>query len=127
MPLKWKFKSSFIGFLYWCNSQMQEDSIITNILSIAGAGLLILLTGLSFLFFRDFISKNIRYFLPIPPIGVAAYIYVFNLYQHNNGDFTGRLTGTIKEILLSVGIISFTFATFVVLLILFIGTFRKFV
>jgi hypothetical protein len=104
---------------------MQDDSVITNILSIAGAGLLLLLTGLSFLFFRDFISRNIRYFLPIPPIGVAAYIYVFNLYQHNNGDLMGRLTGIIKEILLSVGIVSLTFAAFVTLLIFFISTMRR--
>jgi hypothetical protein len=105
---------------------MQEDPTLTNILSIAGAGLLILLTGLSFLVFRDFISRHIRFFLPIPPIGVAAYIYVFNLYQHKNGDLTGHLTGIAKEIFLSIGVISFTFATFAVLLILFIGTVRKF-
>ena len=104
---------------------MQEDSILTNILSIAGAGLLILLTGLSFLAFRDFISNHIRYFLPIPPIGVAAYIYVFNLYQHKNGDLSHQIYETIKEILISIGIISFSFAVFVVLLILFIGNMRK--
>jgi hypothetical protein len=104
---------------------MQEDSTLTNILSITGAGLLILLTGLSFLFFRDFISKNIRYFLPIPPIGVAAYIYVFNLFQHNEGDFSGSIAVTIKEILLSVSIVAFTFTTFVLFLILFINAIRK--
>jgi len=104
---------------------MQEDSTLTNILSITGAGLLILLTGLSFLFFRDFISRNIRYFLPIPPIGVAAYIYVFNLYQHNNGDFTRSFVVTIKEILLSVSLVAFTFTTFVLFLIVFINTVRK--
>jgi hypothetical protein len=106
---------------------MQEDSTLTNILSITGAGLLILLTGFSFLFFRDFISKNIRYFLPIPPIGVAAYIYVFNLFQHNNGDFSGNIAETIKEILLSVSIVAFTFAIFVLLLIVFISTMREWI
>lgn len=104
---------------------MHEDPTLTNILSIAGAGLLILVTGLSFLFFRDFIARHIRYFLPIPPIGVAAYIYVFNLYQHNNGNMTVRLSGTIKEIFLSVGVTSLTFGVFVVFLIMFISTFRK--
>jgi hypothetical protein len=104
---------------------MKENSILTNILSIAGAGFLILLTGVSFLFLRDYISKYIRYFLPIPPIGVAAYIYVFNLYQHNNGNLPSRLNGIVKEILFSVGVIAFTFGVFVVLLILFINTIRK--
>ncbi len=104
---------------------MQDDSTLTNILSITGAGFLILLTGLSFLLFRDFISKHIRYFLPIPPIGVAAYIYVFNLYQYYNGDLTDSLSGTLKEILLSIGIMSISFTAFVVLLVLIIGTTRK--
>jgi len=104
---------------------MQEDATLTNILSITGAGLLILLTGLSFLFFRDSISKNIRFFLPIPPIGVAAYVYVFNLYQFNNGGLSGSLLGLIKEILKGVGIISISFAAFVIVLILFINMMQK--
>jgi hypothetical protein len=104
---------------------MQDDSTLINILSIAGAGLIILLTGLSFLFFRDFITKNIRLFLPIPPIGVAAYIYIVNLYQHHNGDLTDRFSATIGEILLSVGIVSLTYTAFIVVLILFINGIRK--
>jgi hypothetical protein len=104
---------------------MTNDSTITNILSIIGAGLIILLTGIFFLFFRDFISKYIRLFLPIPPIGVAAYIYIFNLYQHNNGNLPGPLSETIKEISLSVGIMSLTFTAFVIFLIVFIDTIRK--
>lgn len=105
---------------------MQENSVLTNILAIAGAGLLIFLTGIGFLVFRDFITRNLRYFLPLPPIGVAAYIYVYNLYQHYNGNITSDLSGTIKEVLLSVGVVSGSFAAFVVLLILFINTTRKF-
>lgn len=104
---------------------MQGDSILINILSITGAGFLILLTGLGFLVFRNFIADHIRYFLPIPPIGVAAYIYVFNLYQHYDGNLDVRFSGTLKEILLSVGVVSFSFAAFVVILILFIATTRK--
>jgi len=104
---------------------MQEESNVINFLSIAGAGLIIFLTGLSFLFFRDFFSRNIRFVLPIPPIGVAAYIYIFNLYHHNNGNLTARSSETIKEVLLSVGIMSFAFTAFVIFLIVFIDASRK--
>lgn len=104
---------------------MQEEPNLTNILSIAGAGLLIFLTGLSFLFFREFISRNIRFFLPLPPIAVAAYIYVINLYQQKNGLLTDTFVDITKEVIISVGFASFSFATFVGLLILFINTFRK--
>ena len=104
---------------------MKEDSIIINILSIAGAGLLLLLTGIVFLIFRDYISKHIRFFLPIPPVGVAAYIYVYNLYLHNGGRIAGNLSSTAKEVFLSVIIVSLSFAVFVVLLIIFINFFRN--
>ncbi len=104
---------------------MQKDSILINILSITGAGLLILLTGTTFLVFRDFISKYIRYFLPLPPVGVAAYIYVYNLYQHYNGEVTNSVSVTIKEILLGVGVVSVSFAVFVGVLVVFIDIFRK--
>lgn len=105
---------------------MKEDTTITNILSIAGAGLLILISGLFFLLIKDFTGRNIRYFLPLPPIAVAAYIYVFNLYQHNNGELSGNLSGLFKEIAMSVGVVSISFAAFTGMLILFINIFRKF-
>jgi len=104
---------------------MKEDSIITNILSIVGAGLLILLTGVAFLVFRDYIYKHIRFFLPIPPIAVAAYIYVYNFYLENDGLLANDLSKTIKDVLSSIGIASLSFSVFVVLLILFINVVRK--
>ncbi len=104
---------------------MKEDGTLTNILSIAGAGLLIFISGLIFLLFRDFAFRNIRFFLPLPPIAVAAYIYVFNLYQSNNGEITGNLSNLVKEIVLSTGVISISFAAFTGLLILFVNLFKK--
>jgi hypothetical protein len=104
---------------------MQKDAILTNILSITGAGLLIFLTGISFVLFRDFISKYIRFFLTLPPIGVAAYIFVYNLYQHYEGEVTTSIPVTIKEVLIGVGVVSVSFAAFAALLILFINTIRK--
>jgi hypothetical protein len=106
---------------------MEKDPNQTNIILIAGAGLLIFLTGLSFLFFRDIVSKNIRYFLPLPPIGVAAYVYVNHFYQHNNGDIPVKVTDFFKEVFTSIGIASISFAFFVVLLILFVDTVRKYI
>ena len=104
---------------------MKEDSIIINILSIAGAGLLLLLTGLVFLIFRAYIAKHIRFFLPIPPIGVAAYIYVYNLYLQNDGQVAGNFPSLAKEIVLSVMVASISFTVFIGLLIVFINFFRN--
>lgn len=106
---------------------MKDDAALNNILSITGAGLLIFISGLIFLLLRDFASKYIRYFLPLPPIAVAAYIYVFNLYQFNNGELSGNLSDLAKEIFLSIGVVSVSFTAFTGILILFINIFRKFI
>ena len=104
---------------------MQKDPNLTIIILIAGAGLIIFLTGLGFLFFRDFVTRNIRFFLPMPPISVAAYIYVYNYYHHNNWVLPDKFAEISKELLISVGFTSFSYAAFVVLLILFVSAVRK--
>lgn len=104
---------------------MQEDSVIINILSIAGAGLIILITGIVFLIFRDYIQNHIQYFLPVPPIAVAAYIFVYNMYQQKTVLISGKLSVLLKEVLMSVGIVSISFAVFTILLILFIDVCRR--
>ena len=46
---------------------MNPDVLKTNMLSIAVAGLLIMLTGIALYLFRDEVSDNVRFFMPIPP------------------------------------------------------------
>ena len=104
---------------------MEEDPVIINILSIVGAGLIILITGIVFLFFKDYIDKHIQFFLPIPPIAVAAYIFVYNPYQQEPVQISGKASVLLKEVLMSVGIVSVSFAVFTVILIFFIDVFRK--
>jgi hypothetical protein len=47
---------------------------------IALTGVMTALLGLVLLFAtgRSFLEENMRFFLPIPPLGVAAHVYVFN-------------------------------------------------
>ena len=104
---------------------MEEDPVVINILSIAGAGLIILITGIVFLIFKDYIDKHIQFFLPIPPIAVAAYIFVYNMYQQEPSQISGNLSVLLKEVLMSVGIMAVSFAVFTVILIFFIDVFRK--
>ncbi|MGD2156887.1 MAG: hypothetical protein PVG32_08450 [Anaerolineales bacterium] len=105
---------------------MEEEILKTNILSITVSGLLILLTGALFLIFRGTLSKNLRFFLPIPPLGVAAYIFVFNLYVYYGGNLPDNRWETAKEILYSITISSIIFGAFTVLLIVLIGSLRRF-
>jgi hypothetical protein len=93
---------------------MNDDLLKLNMLTIAASGLLMLLTGVLLYLFRDAIRENLRYFLPIPPIGVAAYIFVFNFFQHFQGQLPEETSTTIREILTSAGITAVVFVVFVI-------------
>lgn len=92
---------------------MNDDLIKINALTIAASGTMMLLTGLSLLLFRDTVVRNIRYFLPIPPIGVAAYIFVFNMFRAYGGSLPGSTMGTIRELAVSTLVMTLVFAVFV--------------
>ncbi|OGO35752.1 MAG: hypothetical protein A2Z03_03900 [Chloroflexi bacterium RBG_16_56_8] len=93
---------------------MEDDILKVNILAITVAGLLMLLTGLFLYVFRDLVSKNVRFFLPIPPLGVAAYVFVFNLFAHYNGTLPSDHWITIREMLSSALISGVVFCAFIV-------------
>ena len=105
--------------------RMEDETIKANLLSLAGSGFLILLTGLLLYVFRGSVARYMRFVLPIPPLGVAAYIFVFNLYIHYDGNLPENSWGTAREIALSVAVASIIFAVFTVLLILFTSVVRR--
>lgn len=96
---------------------MEEDLLKLNMLTIAASGFLMLLTGVTMYIFREAVQENLRFFLPIPPIGVAAYIFVFNLLQHFQGRLPEEVPTTIREILTSAGITAVVFTIFVIAII----------
>ena len=64
---------------------MNNDILKINILSIALSGLIMMVSGGVLYFFRGVLTNGlIRYFLPIPPIAVAAYIFVFNMFKYQS-------------------------------------------
>jgi hypothetical protein len=104
---------------------MNEDVLKVNMLSIAVAGFLILLTGVILYIFRDQVYDNVRYFMPLPPIGVAAYIFVFNMYRHYDGTLSGGSWGAAKEILISTAIAAAAFGVFTFLLVFIIDILKR--
>ena len=94
---------------------MEEDLLKLNMLTIAASGFLMLISGLLLYVFRDAVSNNLRFFLPIPPIGVAAYIYVFNMFRHYEGHLPDNLMASIREVVISSLFVLGVFAVFVVL------------
>ena len=96
---------------------MNPELLKTNILSIAVAGLLILLTGIVLYLFREQIAGNVRFFMPIPPLAVAAYIFVFNMYNHYDGRLPEGEWVAAKEILYSTAIAALSFGVFAILIL----------
>ena len=62
-----------------------NELLKVNLLVLTVSEFVMLLTGLGLFVFRDEVSTNLRFFLPIPPIGVAAYIFVFNMLNYYDG------------------------------------------
>ena len=73
-----------------------------------------LLTGILLYLFRDVVTKNLRYFLPVPPLGVAAYVFVFNLFNFYGGNLPGNVGEIARELILSAIISGVVFCAFIV-------------
>ena len=104
---------------------MNEDVLKVNMLAIAVAGFLILLTGIVLYFFRVQVYDHVRYFLPLPPIGVASYIFVFNMYAHYEGTLPDGPWSAAKEILISTAVAAAAFGLFTLLLVVIIDYMKR--
>ena len=104
---------------------MNPEVLRTNTLSIAVAGLLIVLTGIILYVLRDGISDNVRFFMPIPPLGVAAYIFVFNVYSHYDGQLPEGVWVAAKEILYGTAIAAISFGVFAWLILVIINFIKR--
>jgi hypothetical protein len=103
---------------------MNNDILKINILSIALSGLIMMVSGGVLYYFRGLLSDGIiRYFLPIPPIAVAAYIFVFNMFKHQNSCSPVKLNLAVEMFLATVVSSSFFFI-FVAIMILVIINFK---
>ena len=100
---------------------METEVIKTNLLAIAVSGFLTMLAGITLYFFRGSISTNIRYLLQIPPLGVAAYIFAFNLFRYYNGNLPDNIGITAREIIISTLISGGVFFIFTVSFVVIIG------
>jgi hypothetical protein len=104
---------------------MEQDVLRTNLLSIVGAGFLMLLASTVLYLARNQLSTNYRFFMPLPPLAVAAYIYVFNMFGHYSGELPGGIWSTAKELFVSIAVTAISFGIFVVLLVAIVSFFKR--
>ncbi len=80
-----------------------------------------MLAGIALYFFRGSIATNIRYLLQIPPLGVAAYIFSFNLFRYYNGNLPDNVAIAAREIVISTLVSASVFFVFTVMFVLIIS------
>jgi hypothetical protein len=107
-------------------NSMEKELLKVNLLSIAAAGLLMLLAGAALYLFKENAAANMRYFLPIPPLGVAAYVFVFNLFRHYNGALPASKWAVFVEVLYSTTIVAAIFFVFTLLLVFGIDFLKRY-
>ena len=105
---------------------MEKEILKINLLAIAGSGVLMLLSGGFLYIFKEQVSSSVRFLLPIPPLGVAAYVFVFNMFKHYNGDLSGKPLALAREVLYSTAISAIVFGFFTVLLVIGIHYLKKY-
>lgn len=96
---------------------MEKELLKINILSITGAGLLMVVAGALLYALKGSIGANMRYFLPIPPLGVAAYVLVFNVFRHYGGSLPDGPGLLLREAVMGSAVASAVFAAFSILLL----------
>lgn len=104
---------------------MEQEVLKTNLLSIAVAGFLMALTGIILYLFRNELAGSVRYLMPIPPLGVASYIFVFNMYRFYGGSSPENFMDTLKEVLISTAVSAFFFGIFTLLLVVVITLIKR--
>ena len=104
---------------------MESEVIKSNLLAIAVSGFLTMLAGIALYLFRGSIATNIRFLLQIPPLGVAAYIFAFNLFRYYNGTLPDSFALTAREIVISTLVSGGVFFIFTVLFVIIISFVSK--
>lgn len=97
---------------------MDDELLKINILTITVAGFLMMLTGVVLYFSRGMVADNIRFFLPIPPLGVAAYLFVFSMFRYYGGNLPGDWWDILRELVKATAIAGIVFCGFITVNIL---------
>ena len=101
---------------------MENEILKINVLSIAISGFLMLVAGIILYYFRQQLTGgSLRFFLPIPPIGVAAYIFVFNMFKHYECSLPDNPASILFEMFIATIVSAGVFFIFTAILVLSIG------
>ncbi len=105
---------------------MMETALLkTNILSIISSGLVMALLGAILYIFKEAAAPYMRFLLTIPPVGVAAYIYVFNMFRKFNGELQQPRMSLLTDMLIATATAAAVFLIFSALLLIIISLLNR--
>ncbi len=89
-----------------------------NIILIGSAGFIMFLIAAVMLNFAEQLSGSMRYWLTVPPLGVAAYVYVVNLLKVHASDGQGIVPSALMgDVLMATAIAATIFLLFAALML----------
>jgi hypothetical protein len=96
-----------------------EILIKTLILTITFMGIAIFISGMIALFYRGAVGPYVHLILPIPPIGVAAYVFVFNFFMRYGSNGPANLRRVVMELTMATltSAVVFLFCSVVIILL----------
>ena len=92
---------STVLYKYTCNRPDFDDMCACrkiNLLCITVAGFLMGITGIVLYSLKNIVAVNVRFFLPIPPLAVAAYVFVFNMFKQYSGTLPSSACRTMHRV-----------------------------
>lgn len=106
---------------------MEKELLKVNLLAIAGSGLLLFVMGAALYAMKDSVAAYLRFFLPIPPLCVAAYVFVFNLFKDHRGVLPEHSSVVVTEVLTGTLFAAIVFGAFTACLVAGVHQLKKFV
>ena len=92
----------------------------------ACSGIAIAILGFLIYFFRKSADGYLAFILAVPPIGVAAYVFVFNLFGKSSEKTTEIINLPMKEILSGSAFAGFVFFIFSLGLFISVSLLKKY-
>ena len=104
-----------------------EDSVRLNILTMAASGIAIAVVGLLIYFFRKSLYDFMPFILALPPIGVAAYVYLFRLLSQKTAAKDSGYSLSFPDIMLGGLLTGLAFIFFCLLIMALVSLLKKLV
>lgn len=97
-----------------------------NLLAVVGFGVLVALLGMVLYVFREMLADYIRFILPIPPLSVAAYVFVINFFRQYSGKLPDDPLIVFRELFMATAVAALVFGLLSVWLILLLDYARQY-